>query len=70
MLLLLASCGVNEKVYYARDFGVVPGTGEDMTAKIAAAIEVIRSERAGKPAVLVLEGGEYDFYPDSALVRE
>ena len=65
----MASCGV-EKVYYASDFGVVPGTGEDMTREVALAIETIKAERAGKPAVLVFEAGEYDFYPDSANVRE
>ena len=72
LLLSLASCGgkEGEKIYYARDFGVVPGTGEDMTEELAAAIETIKAECAGKPAVLVLESGEYDFYPDSAIVRE
>ena len=69
LLLTLASCGV-EKVYYASDFGVVPGTGEDMTQEVALAIETIKAECDGKPAVLVLESGEYDFYPDSANVRE
>ena len=72
LLLSLASCGgkEGEKIYYARDFGVVPGTGEDMTEELAAAVETIKAECAGKPAVLVLESGEYDFYPDSAIVRE
>ena len=69
MLLTLASCG-GEEVYYARDFGVVPGTGEDMTQKVAHAIETINAECAGKPATLIFESGEYDFYPDSANVRE
>ena len=72
LLLSLASCGEKEveKIYYARDFGVVPGTGEDMTEELAKAVETIKAECAGKPAVLVLESGEYDFYPDSANVRE
>ena len=69
MLLTLASCG-GEKVYYARDFGVVPGTGEDMTQEVAHAIGTINAECAGKPATLIFESGEYDFYPDSANVRE
>ena len=70
LMLVLTSCGGSEKVYYARDFGIVPGTGEDMTCEIAAAIETIKAERGGKPASLVLEAGDYDFYPDSAIVRE
>ena len=63
------SCS-NEKVYHASDFGIIPNTGEDMTQEIVKAIETIKSERAGKPAVLLFESGEYDFYPDSANVRE
>ena len=65
---LLFSCG--EKVYYASDFGIVPDTGEDMTAEVAAAIAHIKAERGGKPATLLFKGGDYDFYPDSANVRE
>ena len=45
LLLTLASCGV-EKVYYASDFGVVPGTGEDMTQEVALAIETIKAVAA------------------------
>ena len=63
------SCS-NEKVYHASDFGIIPNTGEDMTQEIVKAIETIKSERAGEPAVLLFEAGEYDFYPDSANVRE
>lgn len=70
VLLLLASCGAGEKVYYARDFGIVPGTGEDMTKEVAAAIAAINTERGGKPARLVFDAGEYDFYPHNANVRE
>lgn len=67
--VLLASCG-GEKIYLASDFGIVPNTGEDMTEEVAKAIEAIKLECAGKPAQLLFEAGEYDFYPDSANVRE
>ncbi len=70
LLFALASCGASEKVYYARDFGIVPGTGEDMTKRVAEAVATIKAERCGKSAVLLFEHGEYDFYPDSAIVRE
>ncbi len=59
-----------EKVYMAKDFGIVPNTGEDMTKEVAAAIATIKAEQNGKPSRLVFEAGEYDFYPDSANVRE
>ena len=64
----LVSCG--EKVYHASDFGIVPNTGEDMTEEVSKAIAVIKAECKGKPAVLEFKAGEYDFYPDSANVRE
>ena len=64
----LVSCG--EKVYHASDFGIVPNTGEDMTEEVAKAIAVIKAECKGKPAVLKFKAGEYDFYPDSANIRE
>lgn len=67
--LLLTSC-VKENVYYASDFGVIPNTGKDMTKAVAKAIETIKNECAGKPTKLLFEAGEYDFYPDSANVRE
>ena len=66
--LMLTACG--PKVYRAADFGIVPGTGEDMTEEVAAAIATIKAECNGSPAVLLLEGGDYDFYPDSANIRE
>lgn len=70
LVFLLASCGDGEKVYNASDFGIVPNTGEDMTRAIGDAIASIAAERAGKPATLLFASGEYDFYPDSAIVRE
>lgn len=66
--LFISSCV--EKVYHASDFGIVPDTGKDMTKAVARAIETIKKERNGRPATLLFEGGEYDFYPDSANVRE
>lgn len=69
LLFSLFSCGY-EKVYYGSDFGIIPGTGEDMTEEFAKAFETIKAERNGTPAVLLIDNGEYDFYPDSANVRE
>lgn len=58
------------KVFKARDFGIVPGTGADMTEEVSAAIAAIKAECNGAPARLEFEAGEYDFFPDSANVRE
>jgi hypothetical protein len=49
---MLLSCS-GEKVYNASDFGIVPNTGEDMTEEVAKAVETIKAERGGKPAVLL-----------------
>ena len=68
-VFLFASCG-GEKVYNASAFGIVPNTGEDMTKAVADAVAAIGAERGGKPATLLFENGEYDFYPDSANIRE
>ncbi len=70
-VMMLAACGADgEKLYRASDFGIVPNTGKDMTKAVALAIETIKKECAGKPAQLLFEGGEYDFYPEDANVRE
>lgn len=71
LMLTLFSCGNGTKCYYGSDFGIVPGTGEDMTEEFAKALETIKAECKGEiPAQLLIDSGEYDFYPDSALVRE
>lgn len=69
-VMVLMSCVAKVKVYNASDYGIVPGTGKDMTKAVAAAIAQIKYERDGKPAVLRFESGEYDFYPQEANVRE
>ena len=66
-LITLASCGVTEKVYYAKNFGILPGTGVDVTAEVCSAIEQIKLERDGKRARLVFEKGDYDFFPGKQL---
>ena len=71
LMFTLFSCGNGTKCYYGSDFGIVPGTGEDMTQEFALAFETIKAECKGEiPARLLIDSGEYDFYPDSALVRE
>ncbi len=59
------------RVYNAADFGLRPGTGENHSALMQKAIEQIRREMTGKDkAVLRLEAGRYDFYPEDAARRE
>ena len=68
-LFLLAACN-NVKIYNASDFGIYPNTGEDVSKAVAKALATIKADRNGAPATLVFPAGEYDFYPDSATVRE
>ena len=63
--LMAVSCG-GGKIYYAKDFGIIPNTGEDVTQLVRQAIEQIRAERGDKAATLVFESGEYDFFPENA----
>ncbi len=50
-----------------RDFGVRPGTGEDVTAGFNEAVRKCRETGAG---VLRLEKGRYDFWQENAARRE
>ena len=59
-----------QKVYDAREFGIYPNTGKDVTKAVAVAIEHVKAERDGKAAVLRFEKGDYDFFHDKANVRE
>ena len=72
LLLFLVACSGTDsvKVYDAADFGIIPNTGKDVTNAVADAIDFIKTERDGKPSCLQFEAGRYDFYPDSANVRE
>ena len=67
-IIILASCG--EKVYRATDFGILPGTGKDVTASVNQALEKIKTECNGRKARLIFEKGEYDFFPNKGNERE
>ncbi len=69
-LSIIACAGGGEAVYHASDFGIVPNTGRDMSKAVVRAIEAIKKECKGSPACLLFDAGEYDFFPDSANVRE
>lgn len=48
----------------AAAFGILPDTGEDLTAKLQALLDANRED-----AELILAPGRYDFYPESARKR-
>ena len=76
LLLCLFSLIMNPAVqarklkYSASQFGIVPDQGTDMGPAFRKALDAIRSaQKAGDCAVLVLDKGCYDFYPDGAVMK-
>lgn len=71
-LLIVAACsdrGIN--VYDLADYGIIPDTGEDLSAKFCDALQKIKLEAADADSVLIkLAAGRYDFHPDEAVERE
>ena len=65
----MSSCIPKERIYFAKDFGILPGEDDSLTQRIVSAIEFIREDSQGKPSRLLFEKGEYDFYPGK-LQRE
>ena len=68
--LLCSAMAWSQRVYQAKDFGIIPNTGKDMTQAFANALSKIKTEADDKAAVLRLEAGDYDFFYDKANVRE
>lgn len=68
LLLLCSSCG--DRVYDLSGYGIRPDSGENSSPLIARALEKIAEDAGGKPAVVLLPEGRYDFYPEGAAVRE
>ena len=67
--LLMSACS-NEKVIHIRDYGVVPDTKENLSAKVQEALTVIKQENKGKKVTIVFEKGRYDFHVDGDVQKE
>ena len=66
---LLGSCS-NEKVVNMREYGIVPDTEENLSAKMQEALTVIKQETEGKNVTLVFEKGRYNFHTEGAAQKE
>ncbi len=56
--------------YRLSDFGIIPGSGADMSGKMAQALLKIKSEtRKGEHIILTMLPGDYDFYPDNCTKK-
>lgn len=70
--LLVSTAAMSRTVtYHGSQYGLHPGTGADMGPAMRQALSAIRAaHRDGDRAVLILDRGCYDFYPDGADRRE
>lgn len=71
--LLACACTMQaaRRVYDAEAFGLKPGTGENLSARMQQAIQAIRSEAGGKDKIVLrFRPGRYDFHPEGAAERE
>ena len=69
LALLMGACS-NEKIVKMSDYGIVPNTNENLSAKIQDALIAIKQESEGKNVTLVFEKGRYDFHTDGAFQKE
>ena len=69
LALLMSGCS-NEKIIRMRDYGVLPDTKENVSAKVQEALTAIQQENEGKKVTLVFEPGRYDFHTEGAFQKE
>ena len=69
LALMLGACS-NEKTVRMRDYGIVPDTEENLSAKMQEALTLIKQENEGKAVTLVFEKGRYDFHTEGAVQKE
>lgn len=72
IILCAVSCERDANVISLSDYGVEPNdTSLNATSTINNAIaEIMASNIDGRPLVIALQPGRYDFYPDSNVMRE
>lgn len=69
LTLLFGACS-NEKIVNMSDYGIVPNTNENLSAKMKDALTVIQQESEGKNVTLLFEKGRYDFHTEGAFLKE
>ena len=60
----------NSDNYVMSDYGIIPDTEENVSARVSKALAEIRKESEGKDVVINFEPGTYHFYPEGAAERE
>ena len=69
LALLMGACS-NEKIVKMRDYGIVPDTEENLSAKMQEALVAIKQANEGKKVTLLFEKGRYDFHVEGAFQKE
>lgn len=69
LCLLMCAC-TSEKVVNLRDYGVLPDTHENLSAKVQEALNAIQQEYPDVPVTVLFEPGRYDFYEEGAFRKE
>ena len=71
-LLLLAATAGAKRTYRMADYGLVPGTGENVSGKFTEALRQILNEARGSggPVHIVLKKGRYDFHEAGSTAKE
>ena len=67
--LILSACS-NEITVNMRDYGIVPDTKENLSAKMQEALTAIKQANEGKKVTLLFEKGRYDFHVEGAFQKE
>lgn len=68
-LLAVFLCACSPTTYDLGAYGLKPGQAVNSSPLMAQALARIAEEAAGKPAIVRLPAGRYDFYPDEATDR-
>ena len=55
--------------YRLADYGIEPGSTENMAPRLAKVLDEIKAEAGGRDVVVHFNPGRYDFYPDEAPSR-
>jgi len=66
---LVSACS-DGNVIKMRDYGIVPDTKENLSAKMQEALDAIKDANEGKNVTLLFEKGRYDFYSEDAVLKE
>lgn len=71
-ILLLGAMSLSGRVTVnlSSEYGITPGDGRNVSARLAYAFDDVRKRYPGAEVEMTLDSGRYDFYPEGSLRRE